>query len=143
MEIKKIEKHIADYPNTNEVSREEIKKKVPKNFLKFSVALALMQSFHSNINASVVNAQLAGDISYIEPVIAGGLSYIHPIYTISTNVEVVSLSIFVLSMISIGVTKILHKIKKIDKPVPKIFKILAIFSGVLSLAAAIGIYVFG
>ena len=143
MEIKKIEKHAVDYPKTNEISKEDIKRNIPKKFLKFAVALAFMQGSLTKVNASIINTQLAGDIEYIEPVISGGLEYINPMYTVSSNVESISLCVFVLSVISIVVTKIVYKIKKIEKPVPKGLKILAILSGVLAVVAAIGILVLG
>ncbi len=146
MEIKKIEKHAVDYPKTNEISKEDIKRNIPKKFLKFAVALAFMQGSLTKVNASIINTQLAGDIECVEPipiVTAGVLEYIHPMYTVSSNVESISLCVFVLSVISIVVTKIVYKIKKIEKPVPKGLKILAILSGVLAVVAAIGILVLG
>lgn len=146
MEIKKIEKHAVDYPKTNEISKEDIKRNIPKKFLKFAVALAFVQGSLTKVNASIINTQLAGDIEYVEPipiVTAGVLEYIHPMYTVSSNVESISLCVLALSVISIGVTKIVYKIKKIEKPVPKGLKILAILSGVLAVVARIGIFIFG
>lgn len=149
MEIKKIEKHVVDYPKSNEISKEDIKRNIPKKFLKFGVALMFIQNFSNKVNASIIrsiDAPLAGDIENVEPIsvqLAGVMEYIHPMYTVSTNIELVSLGIFALSLISIGITKIIHKIKKIEKTAPKVLKILAIVSGIVSIISAIGIAVFG
>lgn len=146
MEIKKIENYVANYPNTNEVSKKEVKAKMPQKFLKLGIAAVILKTFPSKVNASIISAPLAGDIEYVEPIsvqIAGGVQYINPIYTVSTNLEIVALGVLALSLISIGITKVLNKIKKIDKPAPKVLKILAIVSAMISVLVSIGIIIFG
>ena len=148
MEIKKVEKIVVEYPATNEVSKDEIKMKLPKKFLKFALVLGVIQSFPNKAHAVFpkVDSALAGDVAVVDPTIiqtAGVMEYIHPMYTISTNVGIVALGLLALSTISIGITKIVNKIKKIEKSVPKAFKILAIASGIIAVLSAIGILVFG
>jgi hypothetical protein len=146
MEIKKIKNYVANYPNTNEVSKKKVKTKMPQKFLKLGIAAVILKTFPSKVNASIISAPLAGDIEYVEPIsvqIAGGVQYINPIYTVSTNLEIVALGVLALSLISIGITKVLNKIKKIDKPAPKVLKILAIVSAMISVLVSIGIIIFG
>ena len=148
MEIRKVERKVAEYPTTNDVPKEEIKKKLPKKFLKFAAILAVVQSVPNKVHAILPKGEiaLAGDIEYVEPIsipTPGGLEYIHPVYTISTYVGKVSVCALAVSVVSIVITKIVHKVKKIENPVPKGLKILALISGILSLLAAVGILVFG
>lgn len=133
MEIKKIEKYDVDYPKTNEISKEEIKKKTPKKFLKLSIALAVIQSLPNKVKAIPTPLQIQ---------IAGGMAYIHPMYAVSSNVESLSLCALGLSVISIGITKVIHKVKKIEKPVPKILKVIAIISALFSIIGLVGMFIF-
>lgn len=148
MEIKKIEKNVVDYPKSNEISKKIIKKCLPNKFFKFAMSLAFIQSFSNKIK--VLAAELSGGVQVVDTIVepipmitSGVVEYVpSPMYVISSKVGLISASIMALSLISLCLTKIIRKLKKIEKPTPKGIKVVTVISGVLTVIGVVGTIIF-
>lgn len=127
MEIKKIEKNIANYPKKNEIEKSEIKKATPKKWIFSGMLLSVVDLVGGKV--------LATEISRTPPVIAGGFQVVDPtgmiVGVFVTIIELISFVLLILGTVSIICKKIKAKRKAEEYKVSRKQKIFVIVSLVL------------
>ena len=122
MEIRKVEKSVANYPRKNEVEKSEIKKATPKKWLFSGMLLSIFNL--------VVGRVFASEISRNPPVIAGGFQVVDPtgmiVGAFVTIIEPISFVLFILGIVSIVYIKISAKRKNEEYKVSRKQKIFTI-----------------
>ncbi len=66
MKIKKVENNQADYPKSNEISNQEIKKKIPKKFIAIALIVILAQASYIVYDELFLTNEIAGGMMYID-----------------------------------------------------------------------------
>ena len=125
MEIKKIEKNIANYPKKNEIEKSEIKKATPKKWIFSGMLLSVIDFVRGKV--------LAGEIP--DNIFMSGAKTVDleiPIVGILISIiQIISFTLLVAAIIEIIYTKIRAKIKKLEHKISKNQKIFMIISLVL------------
>lgn len=72
MKIKKVENNQADYPKSNEISNQEIKKKIPKKFIAIALIVILAQASYIVYDELFLTNEIAGGMMYIDSDMVNG-----------------------------------------------------------------------
>lgn len=72
MKIKKVENNQADYPKSNEISNQEIKKKIPKKFIAIALIVILAQASYTVYDELFLTNEIAGGMMYIDSDMVNG-----------------------------------------------------------------------
>ena len=72
MKIKKVENNQADYPKSDEISNQEIKKKIPKKFIAIALIVILAQASYIVYDELFLTNEIAGGMMYIDSDMVNG-----------------------------------------------------------------------